>query len=101
MTQRKGVDILHDYCPDMATWLWQIEPDPTGWWLTRAGRRRNRNPWRPADELEAYVAATLLYMLNDAGPAPLPGVPRKGDEEKARTYFMTRAYSLFVRHLMR
>lgn len=108
MRELSDIDILHENCPGMSDWLWQIEADADGWYLKQGGRRRTRRPWRPNDAVEAFAVATLLFMLNNAGPVPLPKAVREEiknrphhSEQTIRLSFEVRAYSLLLRHLIR
>ncbi|MFB4280893.1 hypothetical protein ACBJ59_36775 [Nonomuraea sp. MTCD27] len=103
-------DMVDYHAPNMKAWKWQIEFDADGgWWLTENGRRRRRNrrPWRPTSEPEAFIVITLLYVLNDAGPVPLPEeyaaalVRHRRSVESERKAFEKYAMSWFYKHMMR
>ncbi|TDD54624.1 hypothetical protein E1286_05395 [Nonomuraea terrae] len=84
-------------------WRHQFEVSDAGWWLTRDGARCHDAPWHPQDEVDALIAATLLYMLNEAGPVPIREEFRSRTmvDERLRERLMVAAYGLYMRHMRR
>lgn len=90
-------------------WRDQLEiDDEGGWWLTHDGRRRNKKPWRPADELDAFIAHDVLYMLNDhRGSPPFPRAMREEASregislDQLRWRIRKAAMGLWLRDLLR
>ncbi|MGW4792613.1 hypothetical protein ACWEPC_09405 [Nonomuraea sp. NPDC004297] len=101
--------VLDVHAPHMGSWRQRIEIDHDGWWWLVDGvrrRGRRRTTWRPADESDAYAVVVLLHTLNDVKLRMRPEVHRWADQRRltayeVRTALDIRAYSLYVRHLLR
>lgn len=100
-------DMVDYHAPQMSSWRHRIEfGDDGGWWLTQDGRRRRSGaPWAPEDETDAFAVIAILYAMN-GGDVPFPPAVleklSKGTltEDRARTHYLVRGYSLLVRRLL-